>query len=302
MNEKIHNFFLSRKDINFNTMKLLNSVFKKMSINDEASQSIINNLDVLSQYNITLDGELGIDSGVDSADDLSVISFFLASCASEVDAAHEFGHLLLDIFDRGNRPEEFDEVLDTVQQRLLKRKSEIREMLQGFSDEVYEDYLEHEDEFYQWVQMNPGIKKEFFRKNPGALDEDFEEALKLNFFANYTSGHENAMNYNKISNIIDCIFFNDGNFYESFGVDEFFPVLSMHDDEYFDNDPAGCNQVSFEEQFADYVALRLYGDRLGFATDVLHDILGEEWFEMMDKHYRKVASKISDRGKELVKK
>ena len=45
MNEKIHNFFLSRKDINFNTMKLLNSVFKKMSINDDASQSIINNLD-----------------------------------------------------------------------------------------------------------------------------------------------------------------------------------------------------------------------------------------------------------------
>ena len=105
-----------------------------------------------------------------------------------------------------------------------------------------------------------------------------------------------------ISNIIDSIFFNDGNFFESFGVDEYFPVLSMHDDDYFDNDPSGCNQVSFEEQFADYVALRLYGDRLEFATDVLHDILGEEWFEMMDQHYRKVASKITEKGKELVKK
>ena len=65
MEEKIHNFFLSRRDINFSTMKLLNSVFKKMSINDDASRSIIENLDVLSSYNIILDGELGIESGVD---------------------------------------------------------------------------------------------------------------------------------------------------------------------------------------------------------------------------------------------
>lgn len=302
MNEKIHNFFLSRKDINFNTMKLLNSVLKKMSINDEESRSIVENLDVLSSYNIILDGDMGIDCHVDSSDDLSVISYFLGSSATEIDAAHEFGHLLVDVFDRGNRPEEFDEVLDIVQQRLLKRKSEIREMLQGFSCEVYDDYKEHEDEFYQWAQMNPGIKKEFFRRHPDAIDEDFEEMLKLNFFANHTCANQNAMNYNKISNIIDCIFFNDGNFYESFGVDEFFPVLSMHDDAYFDDDPAGCNQVSFEEQFADYVALRLYGDKLGFATDILHDILGEEWFEMMDKHYKKITSKISSKGKELVKK
>ena len=302
MPEKVHEFFLSVRKPNFLTMKLLSQVFKRMSVVDEESKHIIDNFDVISKYNFVLDGDIGIDNYVNVSDDLSLITIFLSMCCSEVDAAHEFGHVLLELFGGKSRPDNYDEVIDKVQQSMLKRKSEIRGMLQGFSDEVYEDYLEHEDEFYQFLQLNPGLRKEYFKRNPLALDEDFEVDARLHFFANYTTFDEKAMNYNKVANIIDSIFYNDGNFYESYGTDEFFPVLSMHDDAYFEESPMGREQVSFEEQFAEYFSLRLYGDRLGYANKVLHDILGDEWFEMMDRYYEKISKNVSEKGKVFGKK
>lgn len=302
MLKKVEELFLSLKKPNFLTMKLLNQVFNRMSVVDDTSKIIVGNIDVLGQYNLILDGDIGADNYVESDEDLSKIVIFLSLCCNEVDAAHEVGHVLLDVFDRNNRPEEFDEVLGNIQQRLLGRKEEINKMLQGFSDEAYGEYLEHEDEFYQWLQLNPDVRKEYFRRNPEAIEEDFEEEVRVNFFANYVTFNNNTTNYNKIANIIDSIFFNDGNFFLSFGLDEYFPVLSMHDDDDFDNAPGGRMQASFEEQFADYVSLRLYGDELGYANEVLHDILGEEWFVMMDKYYEKIAGKMQDKGKVFSKK
>lgn len=297
MLKKVEKLFLSLKNPNFLTMKLLNNVFNKMSVMDDTSKSIVDNIDVLGQYNLILDGELGTDNYVESEEDLSKIVVFLSNCCNDADAAHEVGHVLMDVFDRNNRPEEFDDILDNVQQRLLGRKDEISKMLQGFSDEVYGEYLEHVDEFYQWLQLNPEVKKEYFRRHPEAIDEDFEEDVKINFFANYATFNNKATNYNKIANIIDSIFFNDGNFFLAFGNEDFFPVLSMHDDDYFDNAPGGCKQASFEEQFADYVSLRLYSEELGYANRVLHDILGEEWFELMDKYYGMIAGKMQEKEK-----
>ena len=299
---KVQDFFLSVKNPNFLTMKLLNDVFRRMSASDDVSRHIIENFDVFSGYNFVLDGDMGIDNYVNVRDDLSLITIFLSTCCSEVDASHEFGHVLLELFGNGSRPKDFDSIMDKVQQSMLKRKKEIRGMLQGFSDEVYDDYLEHEDEFYQFLQLNPELRKEYFKRNPDALDQDFEEDIKLHFFANYTTFDEKAMNYNKIANIIDSIFYNDGNFYESYGNDEFFPVLSMHDDAYFEEADVPREQVSFEEQFAEYLSLKLYEDRLGFAISVLHDILGDEWFEMMDEHYETISRNVSEKGKVFTKK
>ena len=301
MSEKVINFFASLKDPKYLTMKLLSDVFKKMGSGDEASQRIIDNIDVLSQYNFILEGDIGTDNYVISPDDLSEVVLFLSSCCSDVDACHEFGHILIDLFARGERPENYDEVILNVRRRMLEREEEIYALIEGFSDEVYSDFIASGD-LDRFLEKSSIVREDFFKRHPDADEDDFNQVVRLYCFANAITFNSKAENYNKVANIVDSIFLNDGTFYMAYGNDEHFPVLAMHDDEYFEEYVYGEEQASFEEQFADYVALRVYGDRLSYANEVCLDILGDEWFDMMDKHYNSIVDRISEKGKEYQKK
>lgn len=139
-------------------------------------------------------------------------------------------------------------------------------------------------------------------ENDEATEEEFLEEVRIHYFANVTTFDIEVENYNKIANGVDSIFLNDGPFYMAYDNDEYFPVLSMHNDDYFSDGRSGVDFVFFEEQFADYVVLRVYKDKMGFALDRLYDMLGEEWFIMMDNYYEEVVGRMSERGKTFVKK
>lgn len=71
----------------------------------------------------------------------------------------------------------------------------------------------------------------------------------------------------------------------------------MHHDEYFETGDYGREVMGFEEQFADYLVLRTYSKKMREANSTLRELLGDEWFQMMDKFYDKVTGRISERVK-----
>ena len=295
-------FVLSLKNPNFLTMKMLNEVFNKMSTGDEVTRRIVENLGALSCHEIVLDGDVGIENYVLTQEDLSLIVIFFSTCCTEEVACHEFGHLLLDLFSSGRCPENYDEVISGCRERMLERKDCYYEMFEGFSTKLFQKLVDDDCEFRSFLEHNPEIRERFFEENDEATEDEFLEEARIHYFANVTTFDIEAENYNKIANVVDSIFLNDGPFYMAYGNDEYFPVLAMHDDEYFLDGDSGADFVSFEEQFADYVVLRVYKDKMGFALDRLYDMLGEEWFIMMDNYYEEVVGRMSEKGKTFVKK
>ena len=55
--------------------------------------------------------------------------------------------------------------------------------------------------------------------------------------------------------------------------------------------------TDFEEQFADYLVLRTFPDKFSEARGVLHKVLGDEWFTMMDDFYDKVTKRVCEKSK-----
>lgn len=104
-------------------------------------------------------------------------------------------------------------------------------------------------------------------------------------------------NCNRVANIIDAVFCGDNPFGLDYGNNQVDPILSMHHDEYFETGDYGREVMGFEEQFAHYLVLRTYPEKMGKAHATLRELLGNEWFQMMDKFYDKVTSRISEKGK-----
>ena len=55
--------------------------------------------------------------------------------------------------------------------------------------------------------------------------------------------------------------------------------------------------AGFEEQFADYLVMKLYNDRLYSYIDKLKSFIGEEWFIMMDNYYELISIKVFEKAK-----
>lgn len=121
MQKSFEKFFLNLNNPNFLAMKLLLGLFNKFE-DDACSRRIVDNIGVLSQYDIRLIYSDDSYNYVYSEDDLSRIDYAITTSASEEIACHEFGHLLLDLFARGEAPEEFSEVNESIKKRLVDNK------------------------------------------------------------------------------------------------------------------------------------------------------------------------------------
>lgn len=303
MPEKIEIFFRKLKNPDFLAMRYLLEVFKRMDKeHDKISKKIFDNIDVLSNYNIVLGDSANNDNYVWTADDLSECRMMISSKSGDNIVCHEFGHLLLDLFANGEVPEEFDIVNEVCVERLNSKKEFISKELRRGSDEVFKIIQDNAFELVDFLERHPEAEQEYLEKNPNATMDDCAEEFLLSFFSLMTNFDYKVVGYNKMSNIIDSMYQGNNPFFDDYGNDELFPLLSMHESEYFIEDEISPRKTSFEEQFADYLVLRLYTKELGSTISQLQTLIGEEWFEMMDRHYETVADRIGERGKVFQKK
>ena len=299
MKKCYEDFFLGLENPNFLAMKLLYGMFQKFE-NDEISSRIVDNLSVFSEYDIRLIYSEESFSYIDWFDNNSKrIDFAMQASGTEEIACHEFGHLLLELFARGEMPNEFLSVNRKCKKNILNKKNFISNLIKKYRDEAYDILTEDISDPLEFYDRHPELREEFFERYPdGTEDEMVEERLEDH--CALVSAFDNRVdNYNKVSNIIDAVFCGNNPFFLEYGKDDIECVLSMHTDDYFKGSYYGKYVTSFEEQFAEYLALRTYPEKYSEATGVLRKILGDEWFSMMDKFYDKLTKRIAPKGKVL---
>lgn len=121
-------FFLGLEDPNFLTMKLLLSVFEKFET-DEISRRITDNISVLSQVDFRLLKSEEAFSYIDLYDNHKRIDFAINVSGTEEVTCHEFGHVLMEMFARGEIPNEFLEVNRRCKKKLLNKKRFVSELI-----------------------------------------------------------------------------------------------------------------------------------------------------------------------------
>lgn len=150
---------------------------------------------------------------------------------------------------------------------------------------------------FEFLERHPEFVRDYYNNNP--------DADRSCLFADVVSKYSRQLfvfdrkidDYNRIGNIIDGMFHGSNPFALDYGNPDFYPVISMHDVDYFLNDSNGKFVAVFEEQFADYLVLRVYGDQMTGAVNTLHNLVGDEWFSMMDKFYETVAERVCKKDK-----
>lgn len=294
MRENIKEFFLGLEEPNFLAMKLLFGVFKRFENGDKCSQKIVDNIGLFSKYNIRLLHSKDSCNSVFTTDDLSRIDFSIAESGTEEIVCHEFGHLLLDIFARGEVPDEYSEVNKLCRKRLLMNEEEVFELLELYRDITFAKITENLDEPLGFCNRHPEYRELYFIENPEAIEEDLINDILIEHFALVANIDQDIEQYSKVSNIIDSIFCGDNPFCFAYGNDEIDPILAMHCDEYFEDADFGPDVLGFEEQFADYLVFRTFPEKMNEAKAVLYNLLGQEWFTMMNRFYEKVTDRIGD--------
>lgn len=273
MSEELKSFFQAFEKPDFLTMKLLLGVFNKMKRIDDGGRKIVSNINVLSEYNLRLLSSDDFSSYVSFDDDLSDIDMEISIYSTEYTACHELGHLLLNVFARGEVPEEFKIVNDYCKKRLLNDREYVSNLLQQYRDNVFDKLCKEVDVM--------------------DLDDDsvVEKLVLVSAF------DQNIEDCNRISNILDSIFIGNNPFCLDYGNDEIDPILAMHPEEYFIDDGDDPEYISFEEQFADYLVLRVYREQNSGVINKLYSLIGSQWFSMMDKHYDMIADRMAEKGK-----
>ena len=290
MQKKYEEFFLSLNKVEFLPMKLLYSLFQRFE-EDSVSRRITDNISVLSQADIRLINSEEAFSYIDWYDNAKRIDFAIQISGTEEVACHEFGHLLLQLFARGEIPNEFLSVNRKCKKKILNKKMFVSSLISGYRDVASSKMMEDIDWVLDFYKRHPELKVDLDDE-----DEAIEDLLEEHY-ALVSAFDGDIDNYNKVSNIIDSIFCGNNPFFLEYGNEDIECVLSMHPDDYFKDAYYGKYVASFEEQFADYLVLRTYPEKFSEARGVLTKLLGDEWFEMMDKFYDKVTRRIGNKGK-----
>lgn len=211
MRKSIEEFFLGLKEPNFLAMKLLLALFEKFE-DDEVSRRIVDNISELSQYDIRLIYSDDSCNYVYSEDDLSRIDYAITTCGSEEVACHEFGHLLLDVFARGELPEEFSKVNAICKKNLLKNKEKVSQLLKNYCDETFKKITADIIEPLGFYNRHPKLRDKYFLKHPNHNDDDMVQDILVDHFALVSTFDREIDNYNRIANIIDAVFCGDNPF------------------------------------------------------------------------------------------
>lgn len=285
------------EDSNYLGMKLLSDVFFRMNSSDKASKNIITNLDGFSAHNIQIIESVDMLNSVFTSDDKVNSRMKISLSCQEMIMAHEFGHLLLDLFSDSKLPKEYMEVNHDVQNKLVSNFPFVSLELSNYSDIIYEKLISNIEEPMEFIKRNPFELSEFFQKYEDVTENDYISSIIGDYLIYMSNFDIESYGYNKISNIIDSSFHGANPFLEFYGNSNIFPILTSRGEEYFLEDLNGKYFAGFEEQFADYLVMKLYNDRLYLYIDKLKSFIGEEWFIMMDNYYELISIKVFEKAK-----
>lgn len=285
------------EDTNYLGMKLLSDVFFRMNSSDKASKNIITNLDGFSAHNIQIIESVDMLNSVFTSDDKVNSRMKISLSCQEMIMAHEFGHLLLDLFSDSKLPKEYMEVNHDVQNKLVYNFSRVSLELSNYSDIIYEKLISNIEEPMEFIKRNPFELSKFFQKYEDVTENDYISSIIGDYLIYMSNFDIESYGYNKISNIIDGSFHGTNPFLEFYGNSNIFPILTSREEEYFLEDLNGKYFAGFEEQFADYLVMKLYNDRLYSYIDKLKSFIGEEWFIMMDNYYELISIKVFEKAK-----
>ena len=285
------------EDTNYLGMKVLSDVFFRMNSSDKASKNIITNLDGFSAQNIQIIESVDMLNSVFTSDDKVNSRMKISLSCQEMIMAHEFGHLLLDLFSDSKLPKEYMEVNHDVQNKLVSNFPFVSLELSNYSDIIYEKLISNIEEPMEFIKRNPFELSEFFQKYEDVTENDYISSIIGDYLIYMSNFDIESFGYNKISNIIDGSFHGTNPFLEFYGNSNIFPILTSREEEYFLEDLNGKYFAGFEEQFADYLVMKLYNDRLYSYIDKLKSFIGEEWFIMMDNYYELISIKVFEKAK-----
>ena len=285
------------EDTNYLGMKLLSDVFFRMNSSDKASKNIITNLDGFSAHNIQIIESVYMLNSVFTSDDKVNSRMKISLSCQEMIMAHEFGHLLLDLFSDSKLPKEYMEVNHDVQNKLVSNFPFVSLELSNYSDIIYEKLISNIEEPMEFIKRNPFELSKFFQKYEDVTENDYISSIIGDYLIYMSNFDIESYGYNKISNIIDSSFHGANPFLEFYGNSNIFPILTSRGEEYFLEDLNGKYFAGFEEQFADYLVMKLYNDRLYLYIDKLKSFIGEEWFIMMDNYYELISIKVFEKAK-----
>ncbi|MCI8569327.1 MAG: hypothetical protein HFJ11_05060 [Bacilli bacterium] len=285
------------EDTNYLGMKLLSDVFFRMNSSDKASKNIITNLDGFSAHNIQIIESVDMLNSVFTSDDKVNSRMKISLSCQEMIMAHEFGHLLLDLFSDSKLPKEYMEVNHDVQNKLVYNFSRVSLELSNYCNIIYEKLISNIEEPMDFIRRNPFELSKFFQKYEDVTENDYISSIIGDYLIYMSNFDIESYGYNKISNIIDGSFHGTNPFLEFYGNSNIFPILTSREEEYFLEDLNGKYFAGFEEQFADYLVMKLYNDRLYSYIDKLKSFIGEEWFIMMDNYYEMISIKVFEKAK-----
>lgn len=285
------------EDTNYLGMKLLSDVFFRMNSSDKASKNIITNLDGFSAHNIQIIESVDMLNSVFTSDDKANSRMKISLSCQEMIMAHEFGHLLLDLFSDSKLPKEYMEVNHDVQNKLVYNFSRVSLELSNYCNIIYEKLISNIEEPMEFIKRNPFELSKFFQKYEDVTENDYISSIIGDYLIYMSNFDIESYGYNKISNIIDGSFHGTNPFLEFYGNSNIFPILTSREEEYFLEDLNGKYFAGFEEQFADYLVMKLYNDRLYSYIDKLKSFIGEEWFIMMDNYYEMISIKVFEKAK-----
>ena len=295
---KVKEFFKRMpEDTNYLGMKLLSDVFFRMNSSDKASKNIITNLDGFSAHNIQIIESVDMLNSVFTSDDKANSRMKISLSCQEMIMAHEFGHLLLDLFSDSKLPKEYMEVNHDVQNKLVYNFSRVSLELSNYCNIIYEKLISNIEEPMEFIKRNPFELSKFFQKYEDVTENDYISSIIGDYLIYMSNFDIESFGYNKISNIIDGSFHGTNPFLEFYGNSNIFPILTSREEEYFLEDLNGKYFAGFEEQFADYLVMKLYNDRLYLYIDKLKSFIGEEWFIMMNNYYELISIKVFEKAK-----
>lgn len=181
-------------------------------------------------------------------------------------------------------------------QRLKKRHKQVANVLKAYTAYAWDIFNNAPTPLSHLIDHPEEVRK-YLAENPGKTHVDLGNMVVMNHFAMLSASDEKLREYNRAANIIDAMFHGDNPFREHYGNKSLFPALSIHSRKYFYEDTPGPIVAGFEEQFCDYLVLRVYGDEMSDTVNKLRNFIGDEWFLMMDGFYAKVVDRISEKGK-----
>lgn len=280
----------------FLPIKLFNDVLTKMSYSDTASKKIINNLEAFNSCNIRLVNSTDMLNSVLTSDDKKSSIMKISLSAQEMCVAHEFGHLLLDLFSNNELPSNYVDVNYNVQERLVDNYLEVSSVIMNYRDYLYDRLIDSINEPMDFIERNPDIFLDF-GDNEDITEADFISNIIGDYYIFMVNFDKVGFGFNIISNILDSSFHGENPFRDLYGKSDIDPLLTARDKAYFLEDVNGKFFAGFEEQFADYLVMKLYRDKLYPVINKLENLIGKDWFLMMDEYYLMISNKVEEKAK-----